>query len=239
MAGFNQPEWAAFMDTEAEGALVAVLSAPRLRPFGLGEAGCSRREAIVRHAGNMQRSEALYPLLHMLEIVMRNRIHAGFSAWAGRDDWFDAAWLWPGHAGLVADAKAAIASRRRPVDPDRVVAELGFGFWCGMFHRSYESGSGPWPGLLPVVLPRVPKSWRTREKLRQRVEEARRTRNRVFHHEPLAIGVPDHAVLAHHRAIIELLGWFSPEARALVEQVCRFRAVVAATSAEVAHRPMA
>lgn len=234
MAGFKRPGWAAFIEGEVEAALVGVLSAPRLQPFGFGRPGYEPAEAIVRHAGNMRRSEALYPLLHMLEVVMRNRIHDAFTAWSGSGDWYDAPWLWPGHAAMVADAKASIASRHRPLAPDRVVAELGFGFWCGMFHQSYECRGGPWPLLLPAVLPRVPKSWRTRQKVRQRLEEARRTRNRVFHHEPIAVGLPDIAVLAHHRAMVELLGWFSADARRLVEQVCRFRGVVDATSAELA-----
>ena len=105
---------------------------------------------------------------------------------------------------------------------DRVVAELRFGFWCGMFNGAYEDAGGPWPRLLSVVFPRVPKTWRTRPKVRRRIEEARLVRNRIFHHEPIA----HLADLAdRHRRLIELLGWLSPEARRHVEHLCRFQPV--------------
>ncbi|PZQ17342.1 MAG: hypothetical protein DI564_05900 [Rhodanobacter denitrificans] len=54
------------------------------------------------------------------------------------------------------------------------------------------------------------------------MEEARHLRNRVFHHEPIAHTVD---LPIRHRNLLELLGWFSPEARQHVENICRFRAV--------------
>ncbi len=180
-------------------------------------------EAVARHARNMLLCEALYPVLHMLEVVMRNSIHNAFSRHFGARDWYAQAWLNANHARMVLEAKATLSKRNKPHDPDRIVAELGFGFWCGMFHFAYEHGGrAACPALLGTVLPGVPKSWRTRAKVQRRVEGARALRNRVFHHEPITF----HQDLRdRHRHLVEVLGWFSPEARQHIEHVCRFNRV--------------
>ncbi len=185
--------------------------------------GSTGIEAVARHARNMLLCEALYPVLHMLEVVMRNSIHNAFSRHFGARDWYAEAWLNPNHARMVLEAKAKLSKRNKPHDPDRIVAELGFGFWCGMFHFAYEHGGrAAWPALLGTVLPGVPKSWRTRAKVQRRVEGARALRNRVFHHEPITF----HQDLRdRHRHLVEVLGWFSPEERQHIEHVCRFNRV--------------
>ena len=153
---------------------------------GTGSASASNQvEAVARHGRNITLCEAFYPALHMLEVVMRNSIHDAFRQHFAATDWYDQGWLTSGHLNLVNEAKAELTKRSKPVTPDRVVAELSFGFWCGMFSGAYETHSGPWPTLLTTVLPRVPKSWRTRPKIKQRVEAARDIRNRIFHHEPI------------------------------------------------------
>lgn len=215
---FNSPAWAARIDAELAAGLVKAVSNPRLATYGLG-ASANDIEAVAKHGRNVVLSEAMYPILHMLEVVMRNSIHGAFRQHFQADDWYDQGWLNRGHEALVANAKAELVKRGRIISPDRVIPELRFGFWCGMFSGAYEVKHGPWPALLPSVLPRVPKSWRTCARVRRRVEEARLIRNRVFHHEPIA-HLPD--LIDRHRRFVELLGWFSPDARQHVEHLCRF-----------------
>ena len=252
---FNSPQWASLIDVKIAAGVVQAVSRPRLAAYGLtaapttptpplgatatgnatlpsgtvpasgvGPAQSSGIQAVAGHGRNITLCEATYPVLHMLEVVMRNSIHNAFRHHYGADDWYDQGWLTPGHTNLVAEAKATLTKRSRPIIPDRVIAELSFGFWCGMFTGAYESASGPWPTLLTTVLPRVPKSWRTRPKVKQRVEEARDLRNRVFHHEPIT---HHHDLLVRHRRFVELLGWFSPDAREHIQHICRFNKVFA------------
>jgi hypothetical protein len=216
---FNSPAWATHLDTDLASGVAKAVSRPRLASYGRA---ANDIEAVARHGRNILLSEAMYPVLHMLEVVMRNSLHDAFREHLRTEDWYDLGWLKPGHAALVRDAKANLAGKGKPATADRVVAELRFGFWCGMFNGAYEDAGGPWPRLLPVVFPRVPKTWRTRPKVRRRIEEARLVRNRIFHHEPIA-HLPDLA--DRHRRLIELLGWLSPEARRHVEHLCRFQPV--------------
>lgn len=222
---FNSPSWAALIDVNLATGMVSAVSTARLTPYGLGNPATPTVEAVALHGRNIALCEAIYPTLHLLEVVMRNRIHDSFTAHFNSADWYDEPWIWAGHAALVAEARTDLAKRNKPDDPDRVVAELGFGFWCGMFHHSYEFGGGPWPALLSTVLPRVPKNHRTRADVSKRVEEARRIRNRVFHHEPVAKNLNDAQLLKIHQRLVEVVGWFSPEARLHLEHLCRFKAV--------------
>lgn len=222
---FNSPGWAALIDMNLAKGVATAVSQPRLDPYGLSNpSGGDPIGAVARHCRNITLCEAAYPVLHLVEVVMRNRIHDAFRNHYGVEDWFTEGWLLPGHRNLIAEAQSDLAKQRKPRTPDSTVAALSFGFWCGMFNAHYESATGPWPFLLTAVLPRVPKSWRTRPKIRERVERVRFLRNRVFHHEPI-IHLKD--LVTRHREMVELLGWFSPEARQHVEHICRFRAAYA------------
>lgn len=229
---FNNPEWAALIDVKTAGGVAAALSHARLGAFGLeqhhvvGDAAMHSTAdlvgAVSRHGLNMVLCEALYPVMHMMELVLRNRVHEAFSTHFKSCQWFEDGWLKPSHQRLIQEAKTELRQRGVAQDANRVIAELSFGFWCGMFHADYERGEGPWPALLRAVFPRVPKSWATREKIRVRLESARLLRNRVFHHHPISQFQDLHA---RHRALVELVGWMSPDARAHVESICRFSKV--------------
>jgi len=216
---FNSPPWATRIDGQLARGVAKAVSRPRLASY---TRAANEIEAVAMHGRNILLSEAMYPVLHMLEVVMRNSLHDALREHLQADDWYDQGWLNPGHAALVRDAKAGLLDRGRPSTPDRVIAELRFGFWCGMFNGAYETAGGPRPRLLPVVFPRIPKTWRTRPKVRRRIEEARLVRNRIFHHEPIA-HLSDLA--DRHRRFTELLGWLSPDARRHVEHICRFEPV--------------
>lgn len=232
---FNKPQWAALIDMNMARGVAAAVSPERLVRYGLEpqsvDASClldlqdghaSLMGAVARHGYNMLVAEAFYPVLHMIELVLRNRIHQAFTEHFSTTDWYDEKWLGAAHARMVDEAKTDIALRGCSLDAERIIAELSFGFWCGMFHGRYEQQGGPWPKLVRTVLPRVPKSWATREKVRLRLEATRLIRNRVFHHHPIS---QYQDLGARHRALMELLGWLSPEARAHVESLCRFREV--------------
>ncbi|WP_367345412.1 hypothetical protein [Stenotrophomonas bentonitica] len=229
---FNNPEWASLIDVKAATGVASALSHARLAAYGLepsmdGDIDAVKPAAdlvaaVARHGINMVLCESFYPVLHMMELVLRNRVHEAFSSHFESAQWYEDAWLAASHQRMIEEAKAELQQRGVQLQANRVIAELSFGFWCGMFHARYERGPGPWPALLHSVFPRVPKSWATREKIRTRLESARLLRNRVFHHHPIS---QYQDLYARHRAMMELLGWMSPEARAHVESICRFNRV--------------
>lgn len=225
MPGFNQPPWAALINVKTAEALVDAISRPRLAAYGMaGPSECDLQSVMARHGRNILVSESLYPLLHLLELVVRNRIHDAFRDHFASDEWFRQAWVDTRDYRHVEKAEEDLRTHKKPQAPDDIVAALTFGFWCALFNRRYEPphGNEPWPRLLKAVIPRAPRYARTRDNIHVRLEKARYVRNRVFHHEPIA---QSSDLARTYDDLVELLGWFSPEAREHLAHICRFKAV--------------
>ena len=206
----------------------AVLSSDRLRRYA-AFGGEDRWEQLARYAWNVALCEAFYPLLHLLEVVLRNRLNAlGSTMYAsGRvhhiRSWLDANPSWLNQHGTddvlkakrklfgVDPATGALRVPTRLYTGGDLVAALDFGFWTGLFHKYYLYQSSRdrrlWPHGLDHVFPYAPAKPHFGA-MGARLNALRHLRNRVFHHEPIWRR-PD---LARDRDdILELLGWMSPE----------------------------
>lgn len=104
---------------------------------------------------------------------------------------------------MVASAKQKLAEVGKPLEADRIVAELNFGFWSNLLNRPYEQQQVLWPTLLRAVFPYAPARFRNRPALSRRFNEIRQLRNRIFHHEPIW-DTPN--LLQSHANIIEAIG---------------------------------
>lgn len=178
---------------------------------------------------------SLYTPLHLLEIALRNSLHAGLTQHHnGNNRWYELE-----HAFRATESwkKAQEAVRRvarekkgRPDDsdfPGRVVAELDFGFWTTLLTRAYGSPTSKrrhwnplWPRLVTIVFPAFPNPSGSRDDratLAKRFDNIRILRNRVFHHEPVWKGRPEpkqaRMIPLHdqYEEVIEALGWLCPE----------------------------
>ena len=218
--------------------LSRTLSTERLAQYAVGVS--SEAETYGRYLWNLALCESLYPSLQGLEVALRNALHEAASARYGTPWWFDGGrspvsvrgyqnhrgrggvWVHTGDAWKVESAKAQLRQAGKPVQPGRIIAELTFGFWTALFNRHYVN-EGLWPALLAPVFPALT-TGRTIGVVRPRLEEVRRLRNRVFHHEPVW---QDADLQAKHGRILEALGWICPDTARLVRSVDRFDQVYA------------
>lgn len=93
-------------------------------------------KAIEYYTFNTQISESLYPLLSILEIVLRNSIHNSFSIHFKSAEWF-LQFKQPELFDQVNIAKRKILTGHNFMTADKVVAELTFGFWTSLFNKQY------------------------------------------------------------------------------------------------------
>jgi hypothetical protein len=201
--------------------------------------GTRRRddEKIANYLWNLALCESMYPVLHGLEVAVRNALfRAGntvFSGMATRDVpcWLDAdpPLVHPSDQPMLLAAKGRLRERGLPLEPGRLVAELRFGFWTSLFDVRYEQSRVLWPRLLGAQLldPSSPRSIRSRKQLSPLLNRMRLLRNRVFHHEPIWHWSN---LVQQHAVAIDLIGWFNPALRATIEPGDRFPAVHAAGS---------
>jgi hypothetical protein len=209
------------------GRVEAALSPDRLVRFAVSRSE-PQWERLARYTWNVAISEAFYPLLHLLEVTLRNRVYSlGQSTYPSRHiqhirSWMDAIPS-PLHLYGTADVLAAkkklfgvdhtgtLRPPRRVYTAGDLIASLDFGFWTGLFNKHYlfQSARDPrlWPHGLVHVFPHAPSKLRLPD-VSRRLHDVRHLRNRIFHHEPVW-NRPD---LAGDRdGILELLDWMSPE----------------------------
>ena len=189
-----------------------------LERFGryLDWAAGDRARAIELYTLNTRISESLYTPLQMLEVALRNRIHAVLTE-ARHEDWFhDAGFLTASQAEQLAKAIEDVrdGAKREPT-PGRIVAALTFGFWTAMFGPEYET---LWQTTLHRIARRPDGKGLRRKDFSRPLMPIRMLRNRIAHHEPvIAWDVPK-----HYRNIIELTGWLCPAAADWCEAHSRF-----------------
>lgn len=206
------------MDETQINALEVALSPERFGRY-LAWAQGDRPRAIHLYTLNCKLSESLYTPLHMLEVALRNRIHAVASnlADSGEAAWFDLAQFQIGdrQAEQLAKAKSDLASDRKPTEPSRIVASLTFGYWTGFFSRDYEN---LWQQGLHRIAKRPNGKGLQRKDFAQPLMPLRLLRNRIAHHEPI-IGWD---LPKHHDKIIELTEWLSPTGAQWCREHSRF-----------------
>ena len=132
--------------------------------------------ALAIYERNVALSEALYGLLHWLEVSVRNAAHYALSATYGTPAWYTSAPL-----SNYWQAEIAAALKKAAGVPGKVVAALTFGFWVDLTSKS--NNNTLWVGRgLRNAFPNT--SW-PRDEIHARLKTVQRLRNRVFHHEPV------------------------------------------------------
>lgn len=200
--------------------LEAALSSERLARYiavgGGTEAG------VELYAWNCALSEALYTPLQGLEITLRNALGEKLKQGYG-SDWFE---LNPGPpiANPLVDkvnvACAELRTRGHRSTHGRVTAELSLGFWTGLLAARYETDL--WRPHFRRAFPAGPNRL-LRKDVFSRLDQIRRLRNRIAHHERIF----DRDIAADHAAILDLIGWICPTTRDWVEHQSRVGSVLA------------
>ena len=204
-------------------ALLSALSEPRLEAYRL-HADEPLEAAIGRYMWNIALCRSFYPALHLLEVTLRNNLHRVVTAHYGTTEWYD---LTPSVLTLheqeaITKAKAELGKQEKDEEPDRVVAELSFGFWTSLLGRNYEQKL--WPKLLSFTFPHMPRRERTRANVADRFHQMRILRNRISHHEPI---YKQKNLTELHDAAHQALGWLSPASLGLLHLVEDFPEVYA------------
>jgi hypothetical protein len=191
-------------------------------------AGGDRERALCLYTLNTQVSEALYTPLQMLEVVLRNRIHAAMSEAHG-ERWFDT----PGLLAVenqrhqLAKAIEDIEADRKLPTSGRIVAALSFSFWTAMLSPTYESA---WQVFLHTIARRENGKGLPRKDLARPLTPIRTLRNRVAHHEPIIQwNLPQ-----HYENILRITGWLSPAAATWCRAHSRFEQVYPAERIQLA-----
>lgn len=194
------------------------LSRERLGTY-LNATGGDRVKAIRLHVWNTAVSAALYELLQILEVTLRNAMNHRLGEIYGE------AWYYNRDVGLNSVALDQISRARRDLEregydenPHQIVATLSFGFWVSLLS---SGGSGVnyemtlWRPALRGTFPQCNRL--SRRGAHRPLNILRRLRNRIAHHEPIF----SRALDEDHERILEVAGWISPTTRTWMEHHSR------------------
>lgn len=177
----------------------------------------SDSEAWQLYTWNTAAAAAFYGPLQTLEVTLRNAVHNVMSA-NHRARWFDdGRLLRSAERERVDDAVQHLHNIGKQPTAGRVIAELSFSFWVGLFANAYDTTI--WrTDLHRIFTPRV----NDRGGLHDSLDRLRTLRNRIAHHEPIfqrrlehdyrrilhAVGLlstPTLAWLNHHSRVPDVL----------------------------------
>lgn len=166
-----------------------------------------RARAAATYRLNMQITESLVVMFHVLEVVLRNAVHHEMKYSARREDWYEEWRDQPRLAdlyGYIEAARAKLRKRKEKATPDKIVAELSFGFWTTLFNKKYMALTSK---ALMRVFRRCPNRLRQPGLIGARLNKTRELRNRSFHHEPIIWS----AAQEIHAQDCQLIHWISAD----------------------------
>ncbi len=195
------------------------ISAKRLARF-VAACNGNQRKALLLYKTNIRASQALFSVLSIFEIVLRNEIDTHYrKRFAlqnnGNDEWLLAETQNRGFLNSIycQNSVKKISetinelNKQKKYTHDKTVAELTFGFWRFMFAgRQFQAGGS----TLLTILKNRPKGVNHTD-VYNRLTEINDIRNRIAHHEPICFGIGNtissNYLSRKYLLIIEVLDW--------------------------------
>jgi hypothetical protein len=197
-------------------ALRAALSDERFATY-LDVCNNDERDALRLYTWNTAVAAAFYGPLQACEVALRNAVDDALGFRYGHT-WFDNSTIMRGaELRMARDARDRIQRAGKTATPGRVIAELGFGYWVGLFARSYDQTL--WRSAFYEKFHPRPK----RHDLFERLDRLRTLRNRVAHHEPIF----QRNLRDDYERITDVLEQLSPKVRGWVDRHSRVYEVLA------------
>jgi hypothetical protein len=179
-------------------------------------------DIVVTYLWNLRLSEALYPILAIFEVTLRNSLHNALTERYGTETWFDRQGvLLERERDEIEQSREVLRRNDKPADANHVVAQMNLGFWCALLQEPYEDRFWAPDGgaLLQAVFPHAPAGSRSRNDLWDICNRARVLRNRVAHYRPV---FNQEHLAEDHADIVGSIGWMSQAMDDLVTLTDRF-----------------
>ena len=181
-------------------------------------------KVVAHYKANLALAESLYTSLSVFEVTLRNALSKELERMMGRKDWYAVFPSNPALKSLTSEVTVAIrhiSQRGEMVSPDKIIAELTFGFWVTLLNSEYELSL--WKSLR-LAFPHMPKKDRKRKNVSSPCNALRKLRNRVFHHESICWDL-DYITDIHNRLVM-VLGWINTDMPSWLDEVDHFCKVV-------------
>lgn len=191
--------------------------------------------ALRLYQWNAEVTAAIWPVMHIFEVTVRNAISEAIARVHGEDWAHDRSF----QLKLKTTRIKPGGNTHRPYDPRRdlekhaerfdttgkVIPELKMVFWERMLVKHHDGNF--WRAYLTEVFPYLPEATleENRNQLRRIFERARSLRNRLGHHEPIC-DPSKYDLEGTFSDMMSVLSWRSPEVHAWVDGFEQFQSVL-------------
>lgn len=188
--------------------------------------------ALEKYLYNIEASKALYPLLSILEISLRNRINKAIESII-QPDWLvkelqQQNILLDNEYKKLLDAKKKLINKgHKNIGKDDLIAELSLGFWIHLCTKRYKTVLWHRQGFFRTVFADYPNfsEFDKLSKVFPLLQLMLKLRNRVFHHE-IIINHP-YGITNCYSDLRKLLGFISKDSLLYLDRICDFKEIIA------------
>lgn len=208
---------------------IDIISSERLKPYKLSEKD-GFLILLNRYIYNIKISEAFYPILSMLEIALRNKIHSAIHELI-KKDWLllelqSQSLLLDNEYKILVEAAKKLQFKNKKITKGALITELSFGFWINLCKKAYKTIIWDKRGVFEFVFPFFPvqnKMDRTKF-ISSDLKNILQLRNRIFHHETIInnkLGIQNCYNISE-----KLLSYISTEHLGLSKDISRFKDII-------------
>ena len=193
------------MDSNTFNSLKTSISEERLAVYRAD--GADDATAIARYMYNIALCTALYPLINIFEVTLRNKIDKALESHFGQTDWNNVIPLQQTEIMMISDAMLKIKRQGKKYSHGRLVAELTLGFWVALMGRKYNTQAFQF-AIIKNCLHGCPANQKRSAAIQKNLSEIRFLRNRIAHHERIAHWKD---LRQKHDLILDFIRWLNPD----------------------------
>ena len=186
---------------------------------------------LERYLFNIEVSKALYPLLSVLEVSLRNRLNKAIETtfttnWLIKEIKQQDILLDNEHKKLLEAQCKLLKKGHKLVSNDDLIAELSLGFWIHLCSKKYKTKLWHKKDFFRIVFADYPNfsEFDKLSKIFPLLQLMLKLRNRVFHHE-IVINNP-YGIENCYNDLKTLLGYISCDSVNYLDRICDFKEVV-------------
>lgn len=169
--------------------------------------GADDTPAIARYLYNIALCTALYLLINIFEVTLRNKIDKALEAHFGQTDWNNVIPLQQTEIMMMNDAMLKIKRQGKKYSHGWLVAELTLGFWVALMGRKYNTQAFQF-AIIKNCLRGCPANQKSSAAIQKNLSEIRFLRNRIAHHERIAHWKD---LKQKHDLILDFIKWLNPD----------------------------
>ena len=185
------------------------------------------QDVVKNYKDNMKISQAIYPELCTLEVILRNSINSILRKYVS-DTWIEDeinknVWLDASEYNTLIkvynDTKNECRAANKNFSIGKVITNLNFGFWTNLCVKKYNSQIWNKPKCFYGVFPNYPNKYSINY-IAKKLYTIRRFRNRVFHYEKI-FRYPQRT-LSLYNDILEMLSYMQNDDLEILKDTSTF-----------------